>query len=117
MFCNCMLFEARYHNDEYLNLSNRLKLAIQTFLAQKFPKTVHNKNETPPPLDYQFVNLLLKFYEILDGNSRIRLDLVKFRRELEFFKSQKGFYFIIRLKDVSFFNYFRGKIWFGLFFF
>lgn len=102
LFCDWLLFEARYSNDDYLLISNRIKSKIEEFQAHlrrraaaaAAGKSANSKSNTGESGDLEqdcrLVGWLLRAYEVLDGSARIRADLVKFRRELEFFKSKTG---------------------------
>lgn len=74
LFC----FEPKYHNVDYMKISNRIKMHIKASLDTL---TMNDDERT-------LIALLLKMYETLDGERRIRKSLLQFRNELDYVKQQ-----------------------------
>ncbi|CAF0725637.1 unnamed protein product [Brachionus calyciflorus] len=76
ILCNTIcFFEPKYYNKEYKELAFKFKSDIEAFL-----NTPLTDDES------KFLRLVLKFYEILENDSGLRSNLIRFRNELELYK-------------------------------
>ncbi|RNA40708.1 hypothetical protein BpHYR1_037126 [Brachionus plicatilis] len=74
---NLCFIQPKYYNKDYMEIGSRFKLDIETLL------------KASPDDDAQFLRFLLRFFEILETDSGLRSNLLRFRNELEMYKSNQ----------------------------
>lgn len=79
--CNLICFQPKYYNKNYIKISNKIKKEIEAFINNL-------KNSSSKENDIELLRLLIKLLEIVDNDFNLRKNLIRFRNELELYKSK-----------------------------
>jgi hypothetical protein len=91
LICNAMLFvQPKYHDENYAPLSAQIKQKTSEFLEELELQANTSGRQLITEQSYELLRFLSKLLETMDNSASLRPNLIRFRNELELYKSTSG---------------------------